>query len=66
MIKVNASSHRCATCASWFGGVRVFDTRGTVLFNGSPANTGLCKHPFSGRTNRPVQPSYVCRRWTKN
>lgn len=58
-----ANVRRCATCASWFGGSRLFDDKGNVKYDASPRNTGVCKHPLSGKTNQQTKPEYTCSKW---
>ena len=64
MIAVKPSQRMCATCASWFGGKRVFD-KGQVKFDASPQSTGQCTHPVSGKKGQQVKSQYGCSRWTQ-
>jgi len=64
MITAKATIRRCATCSSWFGGIRAFDGKGNVRYE--TANTfGICKHPLSTKKGKESYPDFICSRWSQ-
>jgi len=62
IVKVNVC--RCATCATWFGGIRVFDGKGNVRYD-TANNRGICKHPLSLKKGKESTPNFTCSRWSQ-
>lgn len=64
MLMTRANVRRCATCVSWFGGIRAFDGKGNVRYD-IANNAAICKHPMSSKKGKESQPNFTCPRWSQ-